>query len=65
MFCDGVKEFLSQSGIEFVDRDITADDSAMDELKGLGLMTTPVTVIDGVPVVGFDQAKLKELLGLS
>ena len=65
MFCNGVKEFLSQSGIEFVDRDITTDDSAMDELKKLGLMTTPVTVIDGEPVVGFDQDRLKGLLGLS
>ena len=28
------------------------------------LMTTPVTVIDGQPVVGFDVEKLTELLGL-
>jgi pseudouridine-5'-phosphate glycosidase len=31
-------------------------------LKKLGVMTTPVTVIDGEIVVGFDQAKLEQLL---
>jgi len=31
----------------------------------MGLMTTPVTVIGGSPVVGFDTAKLRELLDLS
>ncbi len=65
MFCNSVKEFLSQNTIEFLERDVTADDSAMEELKKLGLMTTPLTVIDGKPVVGFDQAKLKELLELA
>ena len=65
MFCNGVKEFLSRNTIEFVERDITADDNAMDELKRLGLMTTPVTVTDGKPIVGFDQGRLKELLELT
>jgi len=31
----------------------------------MGLMTTPVTVIDGRPVVGFDETRLRELLDLS
>jgi len=30
----------------------------------MNLMTTPVTVIDGEAVVGFDMAKLRELLDL-
>jgi len=30
----------------------------------MNLMTTPVTVIDGRSVVGFDEAKLRELLDL-
>ncbi len=31
---------------------------------GLGVATTPVTVIDGEIVVGFDQKRLAALLGL-
>ena len=62
MFCAKVKEFLSQNKIEFVDRNIAADESALNELEKLGYMTTPVTVIDGQVVVGFDRDKLQKLL---
>lgn len=46
-----------------MDRDITTDEEAIAELEELGYMTSPVTVIDGEVVVGFDAAKLEELLG--
>ncbi len=36
--------------------------AAMRELVKIGVMTTPVTVIDGEVVVGFDQKRLEELL---
>jgi glutaredoxin 3 len=62
MFCDKVKEFLSQNNIQFVDRNIAVDESALAELEKLGYMTTPVTVIDGQVVVGFARNKLQELL---
>ncbi|HJX38639.1 MAG TPA: glutaredoxin family protein, partial [Anaerolineae bacterium] len=52
MFCDTVKEFLSQKGIEFTERDVTVDELAIAELEELGFMTTPVTVIDGEVVIG-------------
>jgi glutaredoxin len=57
-----VKEFLSQKKIEFVERDVTKEEAALAELGKLGYMTTPVTVIDGDVVVGFDQVKLDKLL---
>ena len=63
MFCNGVKEFLSQKGIEFTERDVTVDDLALAELEELGYMTTPVTVIDGEVVIGFDRERLEHLLG--
>ena len=62
MFCGKVKEFLSQNKIEFTDRNIAADESALAELEKLGYMTTPVTLIDGEAVVGFDRARLASLL---
>ena len=64
MFCGKVKEFLSQNNIAFTDRNITADETALTELEKLGYMTTPVTVIDGEVVIGFDVAKLRSLLQL-
>jgi glutaredoxin 3 len=62
MFCAKVKEFLSQNKIEYTDRNIAADKSALVELEKLGYMTTPVTVVDGEAVIGFDRAKLEKLL---
>ncbi len=62
MFCAKVKEFLSQKGVEFTERDVSQDAEALMELEALGVMTTPVTVIDGQVVVGFDRPKLERLL---
>lgn len=62
MFCERVKEFLSQGGVDFIDRDIAEDTEALAELGELGYMTTPVTVIDGEVVIGFDRERLEKLL---
>ena len=58
-----MKEFLSQKGVAFVERDVAQDETALSELEQLGVFTTPVTVVDGEVVVGFDQARLEALLG--
>ena len=63
MFCGRVKEFLSQKGVPFIERDVSQDEEALAELETLGVMTTPVTVIDGETVIGFDRANLERLLG--
>jgi len=65
MFCGRVKEFLSTNSVEFQEFDVSQDGAALDELQKLGLMTTPVTVVDGEVVVGFDQKKLGELLNIA
>lgn len=63
MFCGKVKEFLSHQGIRYTERDVTQDDAALSELEKLGVFTTPVTVIDGEAVIGFDWVKLGQLFG--
>ena len=57
------KEYLSQRNVPFVERDIMSDQSAMDELLKLGVLTTPVTIIEGEVVVGFDRVRFEKLLG--
>ncbi len=64
MFCNRTKEFLSQHRIRFEERDVSSDEAALDELQKRGLMTTPVTLIGDEVVVGFDRAKLAQLLGI-
>jgi glutaredoxin-like protein NrdH len=64
MFCGLTKEFLSRNGVQFTERNIVQEPEALNELRRLGYMTTPVTVVDGNAIVGFDQAKLSQALGL-
>lgn len=62
MFCDQAKEYLSQKGIQFQERDIAHDSSALADLKKLGYMTTPVIVIDNSVIVGFDAEKIDQAI---
>ncbi len=48
-----------------MDRNIAEDESALKELQKLGVFSTPVTLINGAVVVGFDREKLEQLLGLT
>jgi hypothetical protein len=43
---------------------VRADPAALKELLDMGYQSTPVTLIDGQAVVGFDQQRISELLGL-
>ena len=62
MFCAQVKEYLSQKQIQFDDRDLTKEPSAIFELQKLGFMTSPVTVVEDRVIVGFDVPKLEKAL---
>jgi hypothetical protein len=43
---------------------VRADRAALKELLDMGYQSTPVTIIDGEAIVGFDQQKIEELLDL-
>ncbi len=64
MFCDAEKAWLSQKGIPFTVRDVTQDEAALDELAKMEVYSTPVTLVDGEVVVGFNRKRLAELLGV-
>ncbi len=59
-----VKEFLSQKGVTYKEYDVSLDQNAARELvTRTGQMGVPVTIIDGQTVIGFDRAKLEQVLG--
>ena len=64
MFCNQAKEYLSQKGVQFQEKDIVQDSNALADLKKLGYMTTPVIVFDGSVVVGFDADKIDQHCGV-
>ena len=57
-----VKVYLSRKGLEFVEKNVSEDDIARDELLAMGLRSTPVTVIGDQNVVGYSPPKLEAAL---
>jgi glutaredoxin len=60
--CALVREWLATRGIAFTERDICADAEAMAEVRAMGALSTPVTVIGETVVIGFNHRKLASVL---
>jgi glutaredoxin 3 len=59
-----VKEYLSQKGIDYNERDVTRDPAIGQEMVNrTGQRGVPVIIINGQIVVGFDQPRLDQILG--
>jgi glutaredoxin len=57
--------FLDEHNIAYQDVDVTTDIAAREEMvKKTGQMAVPVIEIDGEFTIGFNEALLKEKLGL-
>ncbi|RJQ44428.1 MAG: glutaredoxin family protein [Nitrospiraceae bacterium] len=62
MYCNKVKEYLSQKGVTYTERNLATDPTAIYDLGKMGIRTLPVTLINNEAVTGFDQGKIDELL---
>ncbi len=64
-YCNAAKRYLRQRGIRFRDVDVSRDPAAARDMqRRSGQTGVPVLDIDGHIVVGFDRAKIDQLLGL-
>ncbi len=68
-FCKRTKEYFKEHNVEYSEHDVSSDSEKAQEMVDMtGQMGVPVVVIgEGDKkeiVIGFDEAKLKELLGL-
>lgn len=61
-YCVLAKNYLDEKGVSYIEKNIQTDSSARKELMSMGYMGVPVLIINGEEVVGFDQAKIDELL---
>jgi S1-C subfamily serine protease len=56
-----VKDFLSQKGINFEERDVSENPAYAQELVSTtGQMGVPATIINGQAIIGFDRPRLEE-----
>jgi glutaredoxin len=60
------KEFFKENKIDFSEYDVASDVTKRGEMiEKSGQMGVPVITIDNAIVVGFNRAKLAELLGVT
>jgi glutaredoxin len=62
-FSEMVRLHLESRGQRYTERDVDVDPGAREEMLRLGAQGTPVTVIDGEMIVGFDDMAIDDLLG--
>jgi glutaredoxin len=60
-----VREFLSQNSVEYEERNIAKEPRWRDSLKELtGEAVVPVLLVGGKQVIGLDEARMAQALGL-
>jgi len=64
-FSEMVRLHLESRGQPYTEKDVDVDAAARQEMIDLGGTATPVTVIDGEVVIGFDEASIDQLLGFA
>lgn len=57
-----VKEFLSQKGFTYTERNVSTDEEARNELRGMGYAATPVTIIGDEKIIGYNRKKIEAAL---
>ena len=65
-FCQATKAFFKENNIEYTDNNVAEDIEKRKEMIALtGQIGVPVIKIGDDIVVGFDEKKVKALLGIS
>ncbi|MGH7889762.1 MAG: glutaredoxin family protein [Thermodesulfobacteriota bacterium] len=61
--CEAAKEFLSQEGINFEEKNIMNDELAMKQLsEKYNSRSTPTILVDDEVIIGFDREELERVL---
>jgi len=65
VYCNAAKVFFKNKGVEYTEHNVAADQEKRKEMiEKSGQMGVPVIDIDGQLIVGFNQPKIKQLLGI-
>jgi len=64
-FCEATKNFLNQNKVAYVDYNVAEDqEKAREMVERSGQMGVPVIFVGDEMIIGFDEPRLRELLGL-
>jgi len=60
--CQLLKRYLDEKGVRYQERDVSTDEAALRDVERIHAGGVPVTVIDGLAVLGFDKIRLDDEL---
>lgn len=64
-YCHLAKQFFIENNVEYKEIDVAADAEKRTEMiEKTGQMGVPVIEVDDQIVVGFDEGKVREMLGM-
>ncbi len=64
-FCQMAKEFFKSNNVEYSENNVAADEAKRAEMiEKSGQMGVPVIFIGDDMVIGFNEGKIKQLLGM-
>ena len=61
-YCTMAKDYLKDKEVAFEEKNVQTDKEARQELMSMGYTGVPVICVDDEQIVGFDKARLDELL---
>ena len=65
MYCNLLKDFLKENDVEFTEINVAEDEEKRNYIvEKSGQMGVPVTIIGDEVIVGFNQAKISEILNI-
>jgi glutaredoxin 3 len=62
--CEAVKALLKEKGFSYTEKNINKDKAARQELRDMGMVSIPVTVIGDHRIQGFEKEQIEVALGL-
>jgi glutaredoxin 3 len=64
-YCQLAKQFFGENNVQYEEFDVSADNDKLQQMvEKSGQMGVPVIEIDDQVVVGFDEGRVKEMLGM-
>ena len=65
VYCNMAKNFFKSNNVSYTEHNVASDlDKRKEMIEMTGQMGVPVINIDGMPIVGFDEPKVRAALGI-
>ncbi len=66
VYCKTLKEYLTEKKFDYTEIDVSLNEKELEKMVAIsGQMGVPVVDLDGEVVIGFDKARIDEILKIT